>query len=102
MRREKCNDCGTESPEIETDYTLISARYGWRVVRTRNAAGEFVIEWRCPTCWAKHKNRPAGGEPAPTPARRSAPPHSARQAALAAGKLFGNAMEKLRKRREKK
>ena len=50
-----CIDCRIESPEVETNYTLISARHGWRLARTADAEGKLVMSWRCPTCWARFK-----------------------------------------------
>ena len=54
-----CTDCKTESPEVETNYTLISARHGWRLSRTLDARGKLLMQWRCPRCWALFKSRPA-------------------------------------------
>ncbi len=50
-------DCGKQSPETETNYTLISSQFGWRLTRRRLDNGEFVIEWRCPDCWRAHKKK---------------------------------------------
>jgi hypothetical protein len=52
-----CNDCGTQSPEVETNYTLISSRHGWRLHRSLDAAGRTLMQWRCPECWARFRNR---------------------------------------------
>jgi hypothetical protein len=49
--RQHCVDCGVLSPETETNYTLISARYGWRLTRKVDATGRSQMEWRCPRCW---------------------------------------------------
>jgi hypothetical protein len=55
--RQTCIDCGKKSPETETNYTLISAQFGWRLTRRREPNGDFVVEWRCPDCWRAHKKR---------------------------------------------
>ena len=55
--RQTCIDCGKKSPETETNYTLISAQFGWRLSRRRAENGEFVVEWRCPDCWRNHKKK---------------------------------------------
>lgn len=52
-----CNDCKTESPEVETNYTLISSRHGWRLHRSVDSAGRTLMEWRCPECWARFRKR---------------------------------------------
>jgi hypothetical protein len=49
--RHHCVDCGVLSPETETNYTLISARYGWRLTRKVDPSGRTQMEWRCPRCW---------------------------------------------------
>jgi hypothetical protein len=54
-----CFDCGIVSPEIETNYTLISSKHGWRVIRNTDQFGKAVMEWRCPKCWAIRKSQPA-------------------------------------------
>ena len=59
--RQTCIGCGKKSPETETNYTLISAQFGWRLTRYRDADGNIVIEWRCPNCWRDYKK--AKGEP---------------------------------------
>lgn len=51
VSRHHCVDCGIASPETETNYTLISARYGWRLTRKIDASGCIQMEWRCPRCW---------------------------------------------------
>jgi hypothetical protein len=44
-----------KSPETETNYTLISAQFGWRLARSKSSDGEIVVEWRCPACWREYK-----------------------------------------------
>lgn len=53
--RQTCIGCGKKSPETETNYTLISAQFGWRLTRYKDTDGSVVIEWRCPTCWREYK-----------------------------------------------
>jgi hypothetical protein len=57
--RNQCVVCGTRSPPTDTNYTLISARFGWRLARGIDGEGNRVMQWHCPTCWAKVK---AAGE----------------------------------------
>jgi hypothetical protein len=52
--RRICSDCHTQSPETETAYTLIDA-HGWRNTRHKDAAGRYVVEWRCGACWHAYK-----------------------------------------------
>jgi hypothetical protein len=51
-----CTLCGARSPETTTDYTLISAKFGWRLTRTKTAEGGYSLQWFCPKCWAKRKS----------------------------------------------
>ncbi|WP_437781040.1 hypothetical protein [Sorangium sp. So ce1097] len=48
-------DCGASAPKTETNYTLISSRYGWRLTRTADANGRRVMEWRCPSCYTRYR-----------------------------------------------
>jgi hypothetical protein len=57
--RQVCVDCGRQAPETETDYTLISARFGWRLRREKTLDGTIILEWRCPDCWAEFKKSKA-------------------------------------------
>jgi hypothetical protein len=50
-----CVGCGKNAPETDTNYTLISAQFGWRLTRVKRADGTVVLEWRCPTCWREYK-----------------------------------------------
>ena len=54
-RSYQCIDCRTRSPAVETEYTLISSRFGWRLNRRATRDGSLVLEWRCPTCWVRFK-----------------------------------------------
>lgn len=58
-RSQKCFDCGIESPSTDTNYTLISARYGWRLTFGEDASGQRTTEWRCPQCWQRHRKNTA-------------------------------------------
>jgi hypothetical protein len=66
--RQTCIDCGKVSPETDTNYTLISAQFGWRLSRRRAPGGDFVVEWRCAECWRDHKKKhgDAAAEPRET------------------------------------
>jgi len=70
--RQLCIDCGKQSPETETNYTLISAQFGWRLTRRKAENGEFVVEWRCPDCWRKHKVKLQQQEDFPSSSRQAA------------------------------
>jgi hypothetical protein len=72
--RQTCVGCGKKSPETETNYTLISAQFGWRLTRYKSPDGALVVEWRCPTCWRDFKRaRTTPVEEAPG-SRPSQPP----------------------------
>jgi hypothetical protein len=51
----RCVGCGVAAPQAETNYTLVSSRYGWRLTIVNDAAGRKSSELRCPTCWARHR-----------------------------------------------
>jgi hypothetical protein len=53
----QCVGCRAWSPPTETEHTLISAQHGWRLTRRFDDAGTMVVEWRCPACWARYKQR---------------------------------------------
>jgi hypothetical protein len=53
--RQTCADCGETPPATETNYTLISARHGWRLSRSVDEHGQKVMKWRCPDCWKKFR-----------------------------------------------
>jgi len=60
----RCIDCRAPSPDVETEYTLISSRFGWRLTRRLERDGATTLEWRCPACWARYKQlKAASGEP---------------------------------------
>jgi hypothetical protein len=52
-----CTDCGTTLPAMDDDSTLVSVKYGWRLVRRADDAGVMVSEWRCPTCWGRYRQK---------------------------------------------
>jgi hypothetical protein len=56
---ETCVVCGAKSPNTETNYTLISPKFGWRLSRRPAGDGTFIVEWRCADCWSKHKEKQA-------------------------------------------
>ena len=81
---QRCAACGKQAPETETNYTLISAQFGWRLSRYKKDDGSIVLEWRCPSCWREFKRGhtqapPAGGPAAPSASgsRAPGPPSSA-------------------------
>jgi hypothetical protein len=53
--RQVCVDCKRQSPPTESNFTLISARHGWRLTRMRDQTGRSTGQWRCPDCWKKHR-----------------------------------------------
>jgi hypothetical protein len=62
-----CCDCRARSPETDTNYTLISSRYGWRLSRHVASDGTFIVEWRCPRCWERYKKAKTAGLSSMTP-----------------------------------
>jgi len=50
-----CDGCGASAPETNTDYTLISRSFGWRLTRRKLPSGALTMEWRCASCWKKYK-----------------------------------------------
>jgi len=70
--------CGKQAPDTETNYTLISAQFGWRLTRYKRADGTLVLEWRCPNCWKEFKRSRNGATPsgvsAAAPNRQSSVP----------------------------
>src|SRR5580704_10274076 len=68
--RQICIGCGKKSPETETNYTLISSQFGWRLTRSVGENGHTLVEWRCPVCWRDYKKARGGTEPrAPSSSR---------------------------------
>jgi hypothetical protein len=54
---QRCADCGIAAPRTETNYTLISARHGWRLTFQHTADGRREAVWRCPACWERFRRR---------------------------------------------
>jgi len=50
-----CVDCAAKAPQTNTQHTLISNSFGWRLSRRVQPGGTTTLEWRCPSCWRKHK-----------------------------------------------
>jgi hypothetical protein len=76
--RQTCVGCGKKSPETETNYTLISAQFGWRLTRYQGPDGSLVVEWRCPSCWRDFKRaRTAATSPGSGPGGSPSPPPDA-------------------------
>jgi hypothetical protein len=55
--RPRCVDCTAVAPPTGTDYTLISAQFGWRLTRSRTPANGSRMEWRCPACYAHARTK---------------------------------------------
>jgi hypothetical protein len=66
--RPRCVECGATAPRTGTNYTLISASFGWRLSR-RTVANRVVMEWRCSTCFDRFKQAQKATRPAPRAAR---------------------------------
>ncbi len=66
--RQTCVDCHELSPETETNYTLISSRFGWRLTQRKDSKGAVFMEWRCAACWRAYKASRGGSVP---PSRQS-------------------------------
>lgn len=45
-----CSDCGLSAPLEVGEYTLFSARFGWRLTREVEAGGPLHLTWLCPRC----------------------------------------------------
>jgi hypothetical protein len=73
---ETCVVCGIQSPKTETNYTLISPKFGWRLSRRPADDGTFIVEWRCADCWTKHKEKQAESARRPNKPRSRRPPSS--------------------------
>jgi hypothetical protein len=53
--RETCVGCGVRAPATDTNYTLISSKHGWRLLRRALGDGEYALDWRCRECWRAYK-----------------------------------------------
>jgi len=59
--RQVCGACGIESPQTQTNYTLMSSRFGWRLSLEILPNGRRNAVWRCPKCWREFRNRSSNG-----------------------------------------
>ncbi len=55
--RHVCVGCAMSSPPVRGEQTLVSVKHRWRLSRTPDGQGGYLFEWRCPTCWTRHKER---------------------------------------------
>jgi hypothetical protein len=51
-QRFQCIGCNRLSPGTDEDSSLISSKYGWRIVRRMGSDGQSTVDARCPQCWA--------------------------------------------------
>jgi hypothetical protein len=49
-----CIACGAHAPATSGESTLISVRFGWRLVR-ETVDGRSRLVWRCARCWKVHR-----------------------------------------------
>ena len=49
-----CSVCGVRAPETDSQYTLISSKYGWRLKREKYET-IYLLNWFCSDCWKKEK-----------------------------------------------
>jgi hypothetical protein len=52
----QCGGCRAPSPPTNSTYTLISQKYGGRLVLQEDESGNRVGQWSCPACWAKKRD----------------------------------------------
>jgi hypothetical protein len=57
-----CEDCGTNAPASDTNYTVVTSRYGWRLTRVSLVSEQgdppvHAVQWRCPSCWQRYQGR---------------------------------------------
>ncbi len=83
LQPEACATCGKTPPTVDTNYTLFSSKFGWRLDQHRNADGTIHIDWLCPDCWKARKTGPsrAPAASATTSERDRAPASSTRPVA---------------------
>ena len=55
-KAQRCVGCAAEPPASNGDSTLVSAR-GWRLTAAVGEGGSKLMQWRCPTCWARYRRR---------------------------------------------
>lgn len=54
-KQQVCSLCRAVSPVTQTNYTLISSKYQWRMEVISGADGQKEPRWYCPDCWQKLK-----------------------------------------------
>lgn len=64
-----CVGCGAMAPDTDTNHTLISATFGWRLTRRKSFDGTTLLDWRCATCWRKFKGEAPPAAPPGEPAK---------------------------------
>jgi hypothetical protein len=59
-----CRDCGATAPASDTNYTVVTSRYGWRLTHgtldvnaPERSEPISSVEWRCPSCWQRYQGR---------------------------------------------
>ena len=50
-----CGQCGVRAPRVDSPFTLISAKYGWRLHKVSQPDGAAGTVWNCPDCWRAAK-----------------------------------------------
>jgi hypothetical protein len=50
-----CVGCGAVAPDTDTNHTLISSTFGWRLTRRKSFDGTTLLDWRCAKCWKQLK-----------------------------------------------
>lgn len=75
--RKVCVSCDRLAPEATTEYTLISAKHGWRLDRRIAADGSFTLEWYCAECWRRRREATAV-EPSPDSLPKDSQPKTVR------------------------
>jgi hypothetical protein len=53
--RHVCGQCGLKAPAVDSSFTLISARFGWRLHKVPQPDGTLAAVWHCPDCWREVK-----------------------------------------------
>jgi hypothetical protein len=48
-----CGECGAKGHAEESAHSIIGL--GWRLVRMGGEEGPLHVDWRCPTCWDRHR-----------------------------------------------
>jgi DNA-directed RNA polymerase subunit RPC12/RpoP len=50
-----CGQCGAKAPPVDSGFTLIGARFGWRLLKVARSDGTLGAVWNCPECWSETK-----------------------------------------------